>query len=207
MGASCKSRGSCAARVFNMWGERLVQVADQEAQAQLAFSMFGVRAWFKLQINRLKPNSRFQRRGRGLGARYRSRGSGPTRVVNVWGGGGSGPTCVSSVWCEGLVQAVDQEARAQLASSTDGMRAWCKVQIKRLRPNSRFQPLGRGLGASCKSRGSGPTRVFTVWCEGLVQAAGQEAQAQLAFSADGMRAWCKVQIKRLRPNSRFHHLG
>jgi len=155
-----------------------VQATDQEAQAQLAFSTFGARAWCKLQIKRLKPNSRFQGLGQGHGASCRSRGSGPTRVFNVWG--------------EGMVQAANQEAQAQLAFSTSaarawckvqvafsmfGARAWCKLQIKRLRPNSCFQRVVRRLGASCRLRGSGPTRVFNGWGEGLVQGADQEAQA------------------------------
>ena len=193
LGASCRSRGSGPTRVFNVWGEGLVQAANQEAQAQLASSTDGARARSKVHIKRLKPNSRFHRLRRGLGASCRSRGSGPTRIF--------------SVWCEGLVQAADQEAQAQLASSTDGMRAGCKVQIKRLRPSSRFEHVERGLSASCRSRGSGSTRVLNVWGEGLVQGTGQEAQAQRAFSMFGVRAWCKLQIKSLKPISRFQRLG
>jgi len=192
-GASCTSRGSGPTRVFNVWGEALVQASDQEAQAQLAFSACGAKAWSKLQIKRLRPNSRFQCFGRWLGARCKSRGSCTARVFNVWG--------------EGLVQAADQEPQANFAFSTFGVRAWSKLQLNRLKPNSRFQRMGRGLGARYRSRGSSPSRVFNVWGEGLVQAADQEAQAQLAFSENGMRAWCKVQIKRLRPNSRLQGMG
>ena len=192
-GASCRSRGSGPTRVFKVCGEVLVQAANQEAQAQLAFSMFEARAWCKLQIKRLMRSLCFQRLGRGHGASCRSRGSGPTRVFNVWG--------------EGMVQAAHQEAQAQLAFSTFGAKPWFKLQIKRPRPNSRFQRAVRRLGASCRSRGKGPTRVFNVLGDGLVHAANQEAHAQLAFSMFGVRAWCKLQIKSLKPISRFQRLG
>ena len=123
-----------------------MQAADQEAQAQLAFSMFGarawcklqikslkpifafstdgVRAWFKLQIDRLKPNSRFPRIEQGTNQEAHAQLAFPT-----FGG-------------EGLVQPADQEVQAQLAFSARGAKAWCKLQIKRLRPNSRFQRMG-----------------------------------------------------------------
>jgi len=171
----------------------LVRAADQEAQAQLAFSMFWARTWCKLQIKRLMRSLRFQRLGRGLGASCKSRGSCAACVFNVWG--------------EGLVQAADQEPQAQLAFLTFGVRAWFKLQINRLKPSSRFQRMKRGIGARCRSRVSSPTRVFSVWCEGLVQAADQEAQAHLAFSACGAKAWCKLQTKRPRPNLRLQRMG